>query len=572
MDFKHYIAELLHSLTDLGIPEIEALIEVPPDNTLGDYAFPCFTLAKTFKKAPAIIASDVASKAQPHLADHHISTCAAHGAYVNFFVDKAAFSKHVIERIAREGVDYGRGSVKHETVMIEFSSPNTNKPQHLGHVRNNLLGEALANILSFQGYKVIKTCLVNDRGVHICKSMLAYERFGKHETPESSGKKGDHLVGDYYVIFQKEALKDPTLETQAQDLLRRWEANDPEVRALWKKMNTWVLEGFKQTYARLGVSFDKFYYESDLYMHGKEVVLDGQKKGLFKEEDGAVMVDLTPFKLPKKVLIRSDGTSIYMTQDIYLAQVKFDDYHMDRSVYVVANEQDLHFKQLFAILKILNLPYANKCYHLSYGMIALPEGRMKSREGTVVDADNLIDELERLSSDEVKNRYADLSEEETLTRANTIALCALKYFILKYDAKSDFIYDPKESIAFEGETGPYVQYAFARISSIEAKAQHRPDAQHAHLNLLTHPKEHALISVLANYPDALEHAASRYDPSLVARYLFSLAQSFNEFYHVCPILQAEEKERDARLALIQCVKTVIASGFGLLGIDTLAKM
>lgn len=572
MDFREKIAEMLHPLTGLSVAEASALIELPPEEKLGDYAFPCFTLSKTLKKAPVAIAKELSEKLQQHLKENHLESCSPAGPYINFFVDKKAIAKTTLEKIWREKHGYGKGHEKKERIMIEFSSPNTNKPQHLGHARNNILGETLSNILAWNGFEVVKTCLINDRGIHICKSMLAYKKWGNGKTPESERKKPDHFVGDYYVLFAKESAKDPKLEEEAQDMLRKWEAKDPETVELWETMNKWVYEGFDETYSRMGISFDKTYYESDLYMHGKELVIEGLKKGIFIEEEGAIVVDLEKVKLPKKVLIRSDGTSIYMTQDMYLAKLKFDEYKMDRSIYIVGNEQNLHFQQLFAILKMMKLPFADKCHHLSYGMVYLPEGKMKSREGTVVDVDNLLDELEKGALAEISKRFPDLKKEDAETRAKVIALSAVKFFILKYDHQSDFVFNPKESLSFEGETGPYIQYAYARICSIQEKAGQLPENP-SHETELVHEKEQRLIKLMKSYPEVLELAASQYRPALLARHVFSVAQAFNEFYHACPVLQAgKDAEKQARLFLIACTKLVLENGMLLMGMQPIEKM
>jgi arginyl-tRNA synthetase len=419
--------------------------------------------------------------------------------------------------------------------------------------------------------------------VHICKSMLAYQKWGKGKQPDinrtgevdskdkkSFVKKSDHFVGDYYVLYSQKEKEHPELEQEVLELLRKWEAGDKEVVALWQKMRKWALDGFKQTYALFDVHHKKTYYESDIYQHGKDIVLEGLKKGLFiKDEEGAVIADLEKDGLGRKVLIRKDGTGIYITQDLYLAKVKFDDFKMDKSVYIVGNEQIYHFKVLFKLLEMLGFPFAKNCYHLAYGLIYLPEGRMKSREGTVVDADNIVEEMKLVAEKEIKKRHK-LDKKELDKRKEIIGMGALKFFILKYDPMKDFTYNPEESISFEGETGPYVQYAHARICSILKNVKKfepekiKPSFSHA--------LEFKLITILSNFPNMVREAAEQYKPSLVARYSLELAQAFNEFYHECPVLKADSKTRDSRLALIFCVKTVLKNSLDLLGIISPREM
>jgi arginyl-tRNA synthetase len=452
--------------------------------------------------------------------------------------------------------------------MIEYPAPNTNKPLHLGHVRNMLLGNSICSILAFAGYQAIPVNYVNDRGVHICKSMLAYQKWGKNKQPD---KKSDHFVGDFYVMFSQKAKEHPELEQETQELLRKWEAGDKELVALWKKMNKWALDGFNETYKKFDVHHKKTYFESEIYNHGKEIILEGLKKGLFsKDEEGAIIADLENNGLGKKVLIRKDGTAIYITTDIYLAKIKFDDFKMDKSVYIVGSEQIYHFKVLFKLLDMLGFPFAKNCYHLAYGMIYLPEGRMKSREGTVVDADDLLVEMEKEAEEEVKKRHAELKKQEIEKRKEIIGKGALKFFILKYDPMKDFTYDPKESISFEGETGPYVQYAHARICSILRNV--KKFSPEKIKPVFSHKLELRLITLLADFPNIVNAAAEQYKPSLVARYALDLAQAFNEFYHECPVLKAEKKVMESRLVLIFCVKQVIKNALDLLGIKSPEEM
>ncbi|MBN2052732.1 arginine--tRNA ligase [Candidatus Woesearchaeota archaeon] len=567
--FKLEVAKLLAKATSLKESEIEPLIEVPPSQELGDFAFPCFILAKSLKKAPNIIAQELANKIKPD-SKSSISDVKAVGAYLNFFVNKSKLSEGVIKDIINCGACYGSWPLRKEKVMVEYPAPNTNKPLHLGHVRNILLGNSICNILAFAGFQVIPVDLVNDRGVHICKSMLAYQKWGKNKEPD---KKSDHFVGDFYVLYSKEEKEHPEMEDEIQDLLRKWEAGDKETVALWNKMRKWSLDGFRQTYALFDVHHKKVYYESEIYQHGKELILEGLKKGLFKkDEKGAVVADLEKEGLGTKVLLREDGTGIYITQDLYLAKLKFDEFKMDSSVYVVANEQIYHFNVLFKLLDMLGFPFAKNCHHLAYGMISLPEGRMKSREGTVVDADDLVKEMEAEAEEEIKKRHK-LDANEVEKRKKIIAMGALKFFIIKYDPMKDFTYDPKESISFEGETGPYVQYAHARICSIFRNTK-KFDAEKADKIKpeFSHELEFKLIKLLADFKNIVNDAAEQYKPSLVARYALELAQAFNEFYHECPVLKADKKLMESRLVLIFCVKQVLKNSLDLLGIKAPEEM
>jgi len=477
-------------------------------------------------------------------------------------------------------------------VMVEYSSPNTNKPLHLGHVRNNLLGFSVAQILHAAGYEVIKANLVNDRGIHICKSMLAWQLFGNGETPESTGMKGDHLVGKYYVIFDKEykkeidilksegqteeeAKKNAPLIKQAQEMLQKWEAGNEEVINLWKTMNTWVYDGFGKTYHSLGVDFDKFYYESDTYLLGKDIVEEGLAKGVFFEkEDGSVWIDLTADGLDQKLVRRSDGTSVYMTQDLGTAQLKYNDFHMDESIYVVGNEQDYHFKVLFLILQKLGKSWAKGLYHLSYGMVDLPSGKMKSREGTVVDADDLIAEMETTAKGQTEQlgKVDDFSEKEKQELYHTIGMGALKYFLLKVDPKKRLLFDPNESVDFQGHTGPFIQYTHARIKSVLSRA----DVDFSeHTTTITElaPVERDLIVIQSQYSSVVKDAAANFSPAIVANYIYELAKAYNKFYHEKSILQAEDNElKKFRLQLSAASAKIISRGMDLLGIDVPERM
>ena len=480
-------------------------------------------------------------------------------------------------------------------VMIEYSSPNTNKPLHLGHVRNNLLGNALAKIIAANGNRVVKTNIVNDRGIHICKSMLAWLKYGNGETPESSGKKGDHLIGDYYVAFDKhykaevaglmekgmtkeEAEAASPLMKEAREMLVKWEAGDPEVRALWKKMNDWVYAGFDETYKMMGVSFDKIYYESNTYLEGKKKVLEGLEKGIFyRKEDGSVWADLTGEGLDHKLLLRSDGTSVYMTQDIGTAEQRFADYPIDKMIYVVGNEQNYHFQVLSILLDRLGFEWGKSLVHFSYGMVELPEGKMKSREGTVVDADDLMAEM----IETAKETSGDLGKLDGLTQAEAddiariVGLGALKYFILKVDARKNMTFNPKESIDFNGNTGPFIQYTYARIQSVLRKAKEAGIELPAQLptGIELSTKEEGLIQMLADFAAVVKQAGTDYSPSVIANYCYDLVKEYNQFYHDYSILrEADEAVKVFRLVLSQNVGKIVRLGMGLLGIEVPERM
>ena len=488
-------------------------------------------------------------------------------------------------------------------VMIEYSSPNTNKPLHLGHVRNNLLGNALANIVAANGNKVVKTNIVNDRGIHICKSMLAWQKYGHGETPESSGKKGDHLIGDYYVSFDKhykaevkelmakfqsegmneeeakaKAEAESPLMKEAREMLVKWEANDPEVRALWKKMNDWVYAGFDETYRMMGVTFDKIYYESNTYLEGKEKVMEGLEKGFFyRKEDGSVWADLTGEGLDHKLLLRADGTSVYMTQDIGTAKLRFADYPIDKMIYVVGNEQNYHFQVLSILLDKLGFEWGKGLVHFSYGMVELPEGKMKSREGTVVDADDLMAEMidtAKETSNEL-GKLDGLTKEEADNIARIVGLGALKYFILKVDARKNMTFNPKESIDFNGNTGPFIQYTYARIQSVLRKAKEAGLEIPAQLpvGIELSEKEEGLIQMVADFAAIVKQAGEDYSPSIIANYTYDLVKEYNQFYHDFSILREEnEAVKIFRLALSENVAKVVRLGMGLLGIEVPDRM
>jgi len=559
----------------------------------GDFTLVVFPLLRVSKKPPEQTANEIGG----YLSQNVKEICSFNviKGFLNLSLDKSFWISFLTDAGNSEQYGFVTNKENPRTVMIEYSSPNTNKPLHLGHIRNNLLGYSVAQILKSQGDEVVKVNLVNDRGIHICKSMLAWQKWGKGITPEKAGKKGDHLVGDFYVKFdqeykkeinllieqgksEEEAQKNASLIVEAQEMLRKWEAKDPEIIALWKEMNRWVLEGFDITYKNLGVDFDKVYFESDTYKLGKALVEEGLKRGIFyKKEDGSVWVDLSDNGLDQKLLLRSDGTSVYMTQDLGTAHQRFNDYHANELIYVVGNEQNYHFQVLRIIMGKLGFDWAEKLYHLSYGMVELPEGKMKSREGTVVDADDLIAEMIK-TSEEMSRELGKLegcSEDEKNEIVETIGLGALKYFILKVDPKKTMTFDPRESVDFNGNTGPFIQYTHARIKSLLRKASDKGIDTGEAFNILDDitTKELHLIKTIYQYPEVLQEAAEQHSPAIVANYVYDLVKEYNQFYHDHPILS--ESNRDVtlfRLYLSKQVGKIIHSGMGLLGINVPERM
>ena len=553
------------------LPGDSVRLEAPPKPEMGDLAFPCFPLARLLKTAPQRIASQLAARILP---GDEIEKAASEGGYLNLFFNQTRFIGMVLREVHSKNEAYGNNrDGEGRVALIEYSSPNTNKPLHLGHLRNNVLGMATANLLEASGYKTVKVNLINDRGVHICKSMLAYQKWGNGETPTTSGLKGDHLAGKYYVLFESRLKEDPALEEEAQEMLRKWEAGDGETLALWKKMNAWVYEGFQETYRRMGTAFDKWYYESDTYRLGKDLVQQGLEKGVFyRREDGAVEVDLTTHGFDKKVLLRPNGTAVYITQDIGTAKLKYDDYAFFRSLYVVANEQDYHFNVLFKILELLGFGWAAGCVHLSYGMVELPEGKMKSREGTVVDADDLLDELKDLAREAILERRDDYDSGELEERAEEIGQGALKYFLLKVNPKNNIQFNPKEAIAFEGATGPYIQYSHARIQSILRKAGDLSFAS-VDLSVLGAREEFSLAKELYGFPEEIRKAAQEYNPARISEAGWRIAKELSKFYKENQVLKAETEElRLARLFMIHCTAVVLRKILSLLGIAAPERM
>ena len=556
----------------------------------GDITVVTFPMLRLVKMNPAQLGNDLGNYLVEHV--NEVKAFNVVKGFLNVVIDDVFYLNFF--NAIKDNDTYGFKPQSKEAIMVEYSSPNTNKPLHLGHIRNNLLGYSVAEILKAAGHKVYKTQIINDRGIHICKSMLAWERFGNGETPEGTGLKGDKLVGNYYVKFdqeykkeitnlvakgktEEEAKKEAPILLEAQQMLLKWEAGDKEVVALWKMMNAWVYEGFETTYKNLGVDFDCYYYESDTYLLGKEFVAEGLKSGVFfKKEDGSVWCDLTEDGLDEKIVLRADGTAVYMTQDIGTAIQRIKDYpDVGGMVYTVGNEQDYHFKVLFLILKKLGFDWAKNLYHLSYGMVDLPSGKMKSREGTVVDADDLIVEMANTAKElsQELGKLDDYSDQEKQTIYNTIGLGALKYFILKVDPKKRILFDPKESVDFQGNTGPFIQYTYARIQAILRKAEFDTSVILNDSEVSLHEKEKELIKQLELFPEIIQNAAQNHSPALIANYTYDLVKEFNSFYQNVSILGADnQNEKVFRVQLSQAVASTIKNAFGLLGIEVPERM
>ena len=583
------LCDVLNSL--YGVSESSVSVAPTRKEFEGDYTFVVFPYLRQSKKAPEATATEVGNA----LVEKFGTICKGYNVvkgFLNIELQPALFASQIEEMKKVE--NYGFEEVTNDSplYMVEYSSPNTNKPLHLGHIRNNLLGYSISKILEANGKRVVKTNIVNDRGIHICKSMLAWQKWGNGETPESSHLKGDHLVGNYYVLFDKhykaelkeleakgftpeEAERESTLMQEARAMLKKWEAGDEKVRTLWKSMNTWVYDGFDETYRRLGVDFDKIYYESDTYLVGKREVLRGLDEGLFvKDPDGSVWADLTPEGYDRKILLRADGTSVYITQDIGTAKLRYEDYPIDQMIYVVGNEQDYHFQVLSIILDKLGYSFGKDLKHFSYGMVELPDGKMKSREGTVVDADDLMDRMidTALEASEGQGRAVDMSEEERQEMARKVGLGALKYFLLKVEPRKNMLFDPKESIDFNGNTGPFIQYTYARIQSIMRKAEGMDfHATQQVAELL--PKEVELVKRLNEFGEVVKQAGAELNPSLIASYAYDLGKQFNQFYHDHSILnEPDEAIRHQRLLLSYLTSEVLKNAVGLLGIEMPERM
>ena len=584
---KKIIDDLKAALPHLP-KEVKIELELPPQLEWGDFSFPCFSLAPILKKSPEKIAEELAEKLPRTIAFGELRGKSASyrasknliekvvnvGPYLNFFLKKDIFFKTVLKEILEKRDDFGKGERRKEKILIEYSGPNTNKPQHLGHLRNNFLGMAIGNLLEFEGQEVTRINLVNDRGIHIAKAMLAYLKRGEGKTPESEGKKGDFFVGEYYVLFEQKAKENPELLNEVQELLKKWEMGDEQTLALWRKMTDWAIKGLEETYQKIGTKFDKWFYESDFYQDGKKIAKKALKKGFcYRREDGAIEIDLTQFNLGKKVLLRPNGTSVYLTQDLALSVIKQKEFKPKKSVYVVASEQDAYFKALFKILEIFGYQWAKNLYHLSYGMVFLPEGRMKSREGKVVEADELIALMEKLAKEEILSRQKDIAPDELSKRAKIIALAALKFYFLHITPPQDIIFDPDKSISFLGATGPYLLYTCARIQSIlRKKVEENETPLSIDYACLTKKEERELIILLSNFEETVSRSAFFYNPACLAEYLLSLAQKFNEFYHLYPVFRPGDSLVYARLSLCQAVVQVLKNGLSLLGIETVEKM
>ena len=563
--FEEQVVKILETA---GIKTNAEKLETPPQEEFGDLSFPCFELAKKQKRNPAEIANKIASKIKIPKG-FAIERVEVEGAYVNFFFNSSKLSQKVLKEILNKKENYGRGNQK-QKIMIEFSGPNTNKPLHVGHLRNDSIGMSVSNILEFSGNHVIRTNIINDRGVHICKSMLAYQKWGDGRTPEKENKKGDHFVGDFYVMFERELKEDPSLEEEIHKMLKKWEEGDKEVRKLWKKMNGWTIGGIKETYKLFGSRFDLWPLESEFYDKAKPVIEEGLRKGvIFKNEDGDVAAKLEP-ELPNKVVIRSDGTTVYITNDIALTKHRFEKYNIDKCIWVVATEQNLHFKQLFKIFELLGYKWAKNCYHLSYGLVNLPSGRMKTREGNVVDADDLIKEETELAKQEILNREKKISKKELESRALRIALAAIKYYLLKVEPIKDVLFDPNRAISFEGDTGPYIQYAYTRCASILRKAK---KWKQTFSNKFIQPEEKKLIKMLSRFPSIVNQASAELKPNYICNYSYDLATAFNNFYEKYRVINAETSElKSFRLDLVKTTQIILGKCLELMGVYTVEKM
>lgn len=591
---KEVVARAIKELYGADFEVEKVPLERTRKDQPGDFTVVVFPLLRISRKKPEETGAEIGDflkRECPDIASYEVIK-----GFLNLTLSHHYWLSVLKEAVSTENFGFTEATEASPLVMIEYSSPNTNKPLHLGHIRNNLLGYSLSRIVAANGNRVVKTNIVNDRGIHICKSMLAWKKWGNKQTPESAGKKGDHLVGDFYVKFdqeykkelaqlmeqglsKEEAEKESRLMQEARDMLRAWEAGDPEVVELWKTMNGWVYEGFDQTYKALGVDFDKIYYESQTYKVGRELVLEGLDKGLFyRREDGSVWADLSQNGLDEKLLLRSDGTSVYMTQDIGTARMRFDDYNIDKMVYVVGNEQDYHFKVLSILLDRLGFEWGKSLMHFSYGMVELPEGKMKSREGTVVDADDLIEDMVNTAREMSKElgKLDGYTDEEAERIYRIIALGALKYFILKVDPRKNMTFNPRESIDFNGNTGPFIQYTYARVRSIFRKAKEKgidTSIENLVREVSLTPKETEVMKMIGNFPNVVKEAGEVYSPALIANYVYDLAKEFNQFYHELPIVyEKDEALRANRLALTYAVGKTIRQGMWLLGIDVPERM
>ncbi|HBX88534.1 MAG TPA: arginine--tRNA ligase [Marinilabiliaceae bacterium] len=590
---RNSVLEAINELYNAHLDEKIIQVQLTRKDQKGDYTVVVFPLLKVSKKKPEETGDDLGRYLKEKLA--FIESYEVIKGFLNLSLSHSFWLERLNGIIADENYGFEAARADSPLMMIEYSSPNTNKPLHLGHIRNNLLGYSLSRIASVTGNKVVKTNIVNDRGIHICKSMLAWQKWGQGVTPASSGEKGDHLVGRFYVMFDKhykaelaalegkglskeEAEKQSLLMAEAREMLLKWEAGDKEVVDLWRTMNQWVYDGFDITYKNLGIDFDKIYYESETYSVGRDKVLEGLEKGIFyKKADGSVWADLTDNGLDEKLLLRGDGTSVYMTQDIGTAKLRFDNYNIDKMVYVVGNEQDYHFKVLSILLDKLGFEWGKDLVHFSYGMVELPEGKMKSREGTVVDADDLMEEMIDTAREMSKElgKLEGYSDEDAEEVFRMVALGALKYFMLKVDPKKNMTFNPKESIDFNGNTGPFIQYTHARIKSIFRKASDKGIAWSgsAPLSVSLNTKENNLVRSVSNFPNVVQEAGAAFSPALIANYVYELAKEYNQFYHDSPILfEEDEQVRNMRMTLCYAVSETIKKGMWLLGADVPERM
>lgn len=580
--------QAVKQLYNADISENQIALQETRKEFEGQITIVTFPVTRFSKKSPEQTGTEIGEYLKAHISA--ITDFNVIKGFLNICLSDEYWISLLNETIVKS--DFGVFPSNGKKLMVEYSSPNTNKPLHLGHIRNNLLGYSVAELLKAYGYDVIKANLVNDRGIHICKSMLAWQKFGNGETPESTGIKGDHLVGKYYVVFDKEykkeietlkaegqtedeAKKNAPLIKEAQAMLQQWEAGDEAVIDLWKTMNTWVYAGFEKTYKQLGVNFDKYYYESNTYLLGKDIIQEGLDSGVFfKKEDNSVWIDLTADGLDEKLVLRGDGTSVYITQDLGTAQLKYDEFKMNDSIYVVGNEQDYHFKVLFLILKKLGKSWADGLFHLSYGMVDLPSGKMKSREGTVVDADDLMSEMIETAKERTEElgKTEGLSEENKNALYNTIGMGALKYFLLKVDPKKRLLFDPKESVDFQGNTGPFIQYTYARIKSVLSKVNFDEQSK-VSVPVSISAYERDLIMTLGNFPSIIAISAQEFSPAQMSNYIYDVAKLYNKFYHEETILKAEiEEVKNFRLHLSASAAKVIAKGMSLLGIEVPERM
>ncbi len=580
-------AKAIKALYDVDVDAKSIIPQATKKEFEGNLTIVVFPFLKASRKSPEATATEIGEWLKEN--ESSVSKFNVIKGFLNISINPAVWISILNDIFCTENYGIKKATEDSDLVMVEYSSPNTNKPLHLGHVRNNLLGYALSEILKANGHKVVKTNIVNDRGIHICKSMLAWQKWGNGATPESIGKKGDHLIGDYYVEFDKhykaelkelvaqgltdeEAEKASPLMSEAREMLRKWEQGDEEVRTLWKTMNSWVYAGFDETYKRMGVDFDKIYYESDTYLEGKDLVLGGIEKGImYRKEDNSVWADLTGDGLDHKLLLRGDGTSVYMTQDIGTAKLRYQDYPIDKMIYVVGNEQNYHFQVLSLLLDKLGFKWGKDLTHFSYGMVELPSGKMKSREGTVVDADDLMDEMIRSAADASADRMKDIPAEEAAEIARIIGLGALKYFLLKVDPRKNMMFNPEESIDFNGNTGPFIQYTYARIQSILRRSEEV--VTQVDMSVEPSEKEITLIQKIADLPSVVSEAGRSYSPALIANYCYDLAKEYNQFYHDYPILKEENISlRQLRLMISSLTAKTLKTAMALLGIEMPNRM